>query len=97
MPSHSPTLSVAPSRSLDYCISDQFGVEKIYASGEYSSQDWYANWEPQRTLSGYQDPFDVDEVDERTQVLNNGLVGKSPASSLYFVVREHKFTSNKFF
>lgn len=70
-PSHSPTLSAGPSSSL---CRDQFGVEKVYSSGEYSTNDWFAQWDgDNRTLSGYEEPV-VDELDGRTSVSRRGAV-----------------------
>ena len=78
MPSHSPTLSALPSKSLDDCLSDSFGIERVYSPGNNSGLDWYSSWDEEREISGYNaDPFVIDTFDVQTTVKGNGVVSIS--------------------
>jgi len=72
-PSDSPTLSMPPSKSLDDCLRDPFGVERIFASGSNSDNNWYSRWMKSRTIPS-STPFEVDQFDGRTSVSGNGVV-----------------------
>ena len=61
--------------SVETCIRDEHtGVEKIYNSGAYKFSDWFAQWHFNRTLSGFDNPFGIDNLDDRVTVMKNGFV-----------------------
>ena len=72
--SQSPTLSVSPTASFDDCLRDPFGVERIFYASEEDSNDWYARWSKDRSISTSEESFGVDELDGRVSVSGNGAV-----------------------